>query len=147
MGNAPTKEEAENVIHKFYHLMYERAHLVDFFEILDEGFEIRFKDIVFKGYRGFEDHQEGKRWLFDEEHNLKEVHVSFQGPVAIVKSQGIWSARYRKEPEPRSHHFKATISHTWRIGRSPKTGHIVILSQLVDSLNIFEGEIPPYLKK
>ena len=140
-----TAKQVKSVILKFYKLMDSRAHLVDFFEILHPDILIKFKKLEFRGYREFEDHQEGKRGLFDEIHKVVSCDVEVKNGIATAKTVGNWQGSVWKPPAPKSTRLKAAINHTWKLKRNHE-GSLVIYSHIVTSLK-FEGELPDYMKQ
>jgi len=140
-----TEDAVTKLLFRFYELLDQRAYLADFYEILDETFSITYEEKVWKGWRGFEDHQEGKRSMFDEIHELTSTEITLNGEKASANTRIHWEGSVWRPPEPHSHRLKGKVWHSWTFRSHPKTGKPVIRSQIVDKLELTEGELPKYL--
>lgn len=144
-----TNEEAMEIIHQWYKLMDakpRRGYLVDFFQILDEEIIIQFKNKIFKGYRGFEDHQEGKRALFDEARKINFVSFTSNGREITVNTIAIYEGRTWQPPSTVSQYVKTRQDVTWIIKRSNSTQNPVIVSHVANDITVLEGMMPNYLE-
>ncbi len=145
-----TEKQAKEVILDFYKLMDQkpkRAYLVDFFQILDEKVIWRFKDFHFDGHRGFEDHQEGKRKLFNETHHIISMVTTIEDNIAIVETRAEWSGHTREEPSTCDNFLKADQTVTWKVKLSEKTGKPIIISHICTNITLLEGNMPGYLNE
>ncbi|TAJ31009.1 MAG: hypothetical protein EPO64_02695 [Nitrospirae bacterium] len=139
-----TNEDVKHLIHEWGRLHNDHASLSAFLPIIaEEGFEIRFGDVVLKGYAGLEEHQEIKRQFFDESHIYNSIDVKVSDGQAEAKSVVQWEASVRDASAPRSTRIKAVIHHSWLIARSSKTGKPVIVQHVVDSFKYLPGFEPP----
>lgn len=105
---------------------------------------MRWKDIVFDGYRGFEDHQRAKEEFFDPEHKLCSIEVKLDGDDAIANTKITWRERYRPPRAAKSEVVFAEVKHTWTLRK--KADKVLLMSQEVKELKIIEGELPKYLQ-
>ncbi|MBM4124846.1 MAG: hypothetical protein FJ246_07845 [Nitrospira sp.] len=111
--------------------------------VAEEGFEIRFGDVVLKGSAGLEEHRDIRRLFFDEAHIYNSIDVTAAGSQAEAKSVVQWEASVRDASAPRSTRIKTVIHQSWLIARSPKTGKPVIVRHVVDSFKYLPGFEPP----
>ena len=144
MGNKPlTEEEVRNVILKWGRILNEHGPIADYLPIVaEEGFEIRFRDQVWRGISGLEAHKEVKRQFFDEEHNYQSITVTLLGDRAEVKDVMVWEASHWQDPAPRSERIIGTFNHAWIFIRSPRTGLPVILTHEAVSVEWKPGFAP-----
>ncbi|MBI4965549.1 MAG: hypothetical protein HY913_19890 [Desulfomonile tiedjei] len=138
-----TETEVRELIELWGRLQNEHAPIVDLLPIIaEEGFEIRFRDKVWRGLRGFEDHQEVKRQFFDEEHVYESFDVTVLPDRAEARTVMRWEASHREAPAPRSKRLKAVFYHSWVIKRSAASGMPVIVKHFVDSCEFQPGFAP-----
>lgn len=144
MSNKPlSEEEVRNVILKWGRLFDEHAPIADFLPLVaEEGFEIRFRDQVWRGLQGLEEHKEVKRQFFDEKHIYQSIEVTLLEDRAEVAEVMIWEASHWQAPAPRSERIIGTFHHDWVFIRSPRTGLPVILTHEAVSVEWKPGFAP-----
>jgi hypothetical protein len=137
------KEDVKQLIHEWGRLHDDHAPLPAFKPIIaEEGFEIRFGDLVLKGCTGLIKYRTIKQPFFDEAHIYNSIDVTTSDHQAEVKSVVQWEGSVRENSAPRSQRIKAIIHHTWLIKRSAATGKLVILHHIIDSFKYLPGFEP-----
>lgn len=143
--SAVTRDEAIALIYRWGELHDDHAGLARFMPILDEhDLVLKFRDQVWEGYEGFEQHQEVKRQFFDESHIYDEqaFEVEEDTTGTRVRSKMQWAARMRRDGEPRSEQIKVDIVHRWVMRRCPRRGVAVIQHHEVESFDYVQGFEP-----
>jgi hypothetical protein len=137
------KEDVKQLIHEWGRLHDDHAAPASFKPLIaEEGFEIRFGDLVLKGCSGLIKYRAIKQPFFDEAHIYNSIDVTVSDSQAEAKSVVQWEGSVRENSAPRSQRIKAIIHHTWLIKRSSGTGKLVILHHIIDSLKYLPGFEP-----
>lgn len=140
-----TREQAIGLIRQWGNLHDEHAGLARFMFMLDENdLVLKFRDQVWGGYEGFEQHQEVKRQFFDESHVYDDAGFEVEEDIegTRVRSKMQWTARMRPQGAPRSEQIKVDIVHRWVMRRCPRRGTAVIQHHEVESFNYVPGYEP-----
>lgn len=140
-----TRDEAIGLIHQWGKLHDEHAGLARFMYMLDEhDLVLKFRDQVWQGYEGFEQHQQLKSQFFDESHIYDEgaFEVEEDAEATRVGSKMQWTARMRPDGSPYSQQLKVDIVHRWVMRRCPRRGTPVIQHHEVESFDYVPGFEP-----
>ena len=124
-----TAEQATALIHQWGALFDQHVGLSQFLPILDEqNLVMKFRDQVWQGFAGFEEHLEIKRKFFDEVHAYDDsaFEVEIKPDGTHVTSQMRWEASLREDSAPRSQRLKVDIQHRWIMKRCPRRNIPVI---------------------
>lgn len=106
-----------------------------------ETFEIRFKETVFQGLAGLEEHHPLKEQFFGESHLYYNYQVEEPGPPLVLTTDMVWDTQ-RRRSDGSGEHLIADLRHRWTIGRRPEDGRTVFFRHELLSLAYRPGYAP-----
>jgi hypothetical protein len=139
---APLSEaEIKAFAEDWYQKLDVHAPMVEILPLLaDDDLEMHWPEGVTKGHACFEGwYQRVIRLFFDEVHTVKEVTSKPGAGDVEVKVVVNWQAKVWNPPDAKSKWLGMDAYQTWIVRRSPSSGKPIIVSYVVDKLDLMPG--------
>ncbi len=110
--------------------------------LADAELEMRFPDVTERGHAGFiEWYERVIRVFFDEQHTLKEAHITTDGSQSSAKVVVNWQAKIWNPPDATSKWLGFDAYQTWVVRRAPVDGHLQVVTYIIDELRAMPGSV------